>query len=236
MLRAACTTALIAAALLPLHASAQEQQRSVDIRKTGLAYAHFGIGAGFPHTFRAGADFILKGRHELTIGYTGMARKSPGVPAGAQKLGGLLQLTEYPQETFSGLALGYGYIWYLPKSGYIRNRLVLRASLLLGTRDDLSNVQVDRRRGTISYTYERSTFKSAGLLVEPRLQLIANRGFGMETGPYIVLTDHMLGAGLSVNMLFGYVSNYRRPVPPLGRQRQDFHRKHPFRRFPQNLR
>lgn len=212
-------------------ASAQDATREAEIAKTGLAYLHFGPGAGYPHALTIGADFVA-GRSQFTIGYAGLSKKSPGLPRNAPELttyGYLdVNLFRYPQQTFSGLKIGYGYIWYLGGGAIPRHRFVMRGSALIGQRRDLIGGR-NYLHGLSGYEYEKH--RAFGVMLEPRMEFIAARGFGGGIGPYVVITDHIVGGGVSLSMLVGYVSNYRRPVNKADREATIQRRLHPFRRF-----
>lgn len=232
MTRTLCKSLLLIATLLPILSSAQKRQSFADIPNTGFAYMHMGVGLGYPHSVRLGADFIGAGHHQFTIGYTGTTRKSPRVPKGAEKQQGFLKIDpfDHPQQTFSGLNIGYGYVFYLPNRDQVRNRIVLRGSLLLGKNQDLTNIQASNSGSGLYYSFDRESETSRGVLFEPRLELIAARGFGMGLGPYVIVTNKMIGGGISANMLFGYVSNYLRPINVVQERNREERRRRPFRR------
>lgn len=232
MIRPTVKLLLATALLLPPAARAQKRQSFAEIPNTGFAYMHMGVGLGYPHALRIGADFIGAGHHQFTLGYTGTTRKSGRVPRGAVEETSWFDVSPFnhPQQEFSGVNIGYGYVLYLPNKDQVRNRFVLRGSLLLGKTTDIANVVIISNAGGIRYTYDIERTKTRGVLFEPRMEFIAAKGFGVGIGPYVVATNKMIGGGISANILFGYVSNYLRPINVAQERNHEERRKHPFRR------
>lgn len=196
-----------------------------------FVYANTGFALGSPSGLRFSLATLFASHHEISVGYNYYAKKSRETPSDyLENQGWNLGFTStFPQDDWSGLAITYGYVLY-PR-GLPKHRCVLRAGVLAGTLttpDEFTprysgfNLFGPKNPAPTPgyYSYTRTGRNGYAFLLQPSIDYSPSRAFGLSLGAYAIFSDGMNGGGITASMLFGKVSNMRRPMSQRAHERR----------------
>ena len=196
---------MLACFFIAAYDSAAQGQGTANV----FVYSDIAFGIGEPWGFRATANCLFLRHHEIGLGYNSYWHRGPEVPDGTEYYNSsYTAITTYPQETISGAALTYAYVFY-PKKKPDQLRYLLRAGLLLGRRSAPYNFH-ELNALSKTWEFDYSEEPVTAFIFQPTINVTPTKAFGMTAGAYLLLQEHISGGGIFMGLQIGKVGNHFR--------------------------
>lgn len=174
-----------------------------------FCYSEFGLGGGTGYSAKLALNFIINKNSFFSLSYYYISNKASTTPPDYEP--GLVIFGDAtPQQTASLACPMYGRVLYTPKRN---TRFILKGGFALGRVSTPENfVPVNPGWLGPNYDYSISHDFTAGIILNPSMEVPFGRVFGMSFGLYSILTSQVSSTGVEVNFLLGKLRNKKRAM------------------------
>jgi len=177
-----------------------------------FCYSEFGLGGGTDHSAKLSLDFIINKNNFFSLSYYSISNNASTTPPDYEP--GLTFFgNDLPQQTTSLVCPMYGRVLYMPGKN---TRFILKGGLALGRVSTPENFVPLVPQGWFwlgpNYTYNINHEFTAGIILNPSVEIPFGRVFGMSVGLYSILTSQISSTGLEVNFILGKLRNKKKDM------------------------
>jgi len=173
-------------------------------------YLEEGVGGGTHFSAKVGFGGVIKKVNNFSLSMYYLSRRSNNAPADYHP--GLVFFGDGRPQTITELICPmYGKVFYMANSN---SRFVVKGGLAIGSVINPVNFVPAHSTSWLylgpNYIYSTNTDITAGIVLNPSIELPVCRVFGLSFGMYCVFTSKSSSIGLEGNILLGVVRNKKR--------------------------